>query len=163
MNFVFDIDGTLCFDGKTIDISIVESLNELSKYGNQVIFASARPIRDMIAILPSNFKSGKLIGGNGCFISENAKITTSHLDNSLVKILYNIVQRHKLTYLADGEWDYSYTASTDHPIYKNINKEHAKNLSFSELDRVCKLVLFNPTEDVLEDLRGLPIEITHYK
>ncbi|MDU7269678.1 MAG: HAD hydrolase family protein, partial [Staphylococcus lugdunensis] len=46
MNFVFDIDGTLCFDGQHIDNRIISRLKQLQSYGHQVIFASARPIRD---------------------------------------------------------------------------------------------------------------------
>lgn len=163
MNFVFDIDGTLCFDGKTIDATIVDALDTLAKLGNEIIFASARPIRDLVPILPSHLKGGKLIGGNGCFISENHRITTSHFTPALVNTFYEIIEKHQLTYLADGEWDYAYTGSTEHPIYRNINKETAKNLAFTEMEKICKLVLFNPTDEVLQDLAGYPIEITHYK
>ncbi len=163
MNFVFDIDGTLCFDGKTIDISIIEALNELSKCGHEIIFASARPIRDLVPILPTHFKKGKLVGGNGCFVSEMEKITTNYFSPDLIKVLHDIIERYKLTYLADGEWDYSYTGSTNHPIYKNINHSCAKNQLFTELQKICKLVLFHPSEAVLEELKSLPVSITHYK
>lgn len=43
MNFVFDLDGTLCFNGKSIDKEIIDALQELKFAGHQVIFASARP------------------------------------------------------------------------------------------------------------------------
>ena len=52
MNFVFDIDGTLCFNGKTIDQAIVDALNKLLEHGHTITFASARPIRDLVPVLP---------------------------------------------------------------------------------------------------------------
>lgn len=163
MNFVFDIDGTLCFDGKTIGLSIVEALNELSACGHDVIFASARPIRDLVPVLPLHFKTGKLVGGNGCFISENEKIKANFFTPCLQEQLYTIIKKHQLTYLADGEWDYSFTGSFDHPIYKNINHCSAKNVSINELQKICKLVLFKPTPTIIEELSQLPVCITAYK
>nr|WP_106782001.1 HAD family hydrolase [Lysinibacillus timonensis] len=163
MNFVFDIDGTLCFDGKTIDISIIEALNELSTFGHEIIFASARPIRDLVPVLPPHLKKGKLVGGNGCFISDNEGIKANHFVSELMEQLHIIIQNHQLTYLADGEWDYAFTGSTDHPIYKNINHSTAKNYPIMELQKICKLVLFKPSPTVIEELQQLPVCITSYK
>lgn len=44
MRFVFDIDGTLCFDGRLIDQTIIDTLLQLQHDGHELIFASARPI-----------------------------------------------------------------------------------------------------------------------
>lgn len=163
MNFVFDIDGTLCFDGKTINLSIINALNELAHDGHEIIFASARPIRDLVPVLPQHFKSGKLVGGNGCYISENGKVISNFFEPKLLERLTELMKVHQLTYLADGEWDYSFTGNQDHPIYKNIDQSSAKNLALTELSKVCKLVLFNPTETVLDELNQLPVSITSYK
>lgn len=163
MKFVFDIDGTLCFDGKTIESPIIEALNKLSDVGNEVIFASARPIRDLVPVIPSQFRKGKLIGGNGCFTSENGEIDVTFFSPNLMEQLYDIIQIHQLTYLADSEWDFSYTGSLDHPIYKNIDKSSAKNVAITELKKICKLVLFNPTQQAVSSLKQLPISITTYK
>lgn len=163
MNFVFDIDGTLCFDGKTIDHSIVIALDKLSKEGHDVIFASARPIRDLVPILPEQFKTGKLVGGNGCFISNNEQITANSFTPQLVTQLHTIIEKHQLTYLADGEWDYAFTGSEDHPIYKNINQSSAKNVDITALQKICKLVLFKPTQATIDALSKLPVCVTAYK
>ena len=42
MRFVFDIDGTLCFDGRLIDQTIIDTLLQLQHDGHELIFASAR-------------------------------------------------------------------------------------------------------------------------
>ena len=41
MNFIFDIDGTICFDGCSIDSSIKQRLFKLRQANHNVIFASA--------------------------------------------------------------------------------------------------------------------------
>lgn len=163
IDFVFDIDGTLCFNGKTIDQAIVGALHKLLEDGHSITFASARPIRDLVPVLPERFKAGKLVGGNGCFISNNGQITASSFTPELMDNLHTIINKHKLTYLADGEWDYSFTGSKDHPIYQNINQDSAVNIEISKLQKVCKLVLFNPTDAAVENLRFLPVNITAYK
>lgn len=163
MNFVFDIDGTLCFDGKTINPSIVHALKKLSDAGHEIIFASARPIRDLIPVIPKPFKEAKLVGGNGCFISEKTKVSVHVFSPYLIDQLRLIIQNYQLTYLADGKWDFAYTGDKTHPIYKNIDQSSAKNIPLFELEKVCKLVLFNPPVQVITLLEQLPLSITTYK
>lgn len=163
MHFVFDIDGTLCFDGKTINPSIVHALKKLSDAGHEIIFASARPIRDLIPVIPEPFKEAKLVGGNGCFISEQTQVSANVFSADLIDQLRFIIQTHQLTYLADGKWDFAYTGDKTHPIYKNIDQSSAKNIPLLELDTVCKLVLFNPPQQVITLLEQLPLSITTYK
>ncbi|MFI5571932.1 HAD hydrolase family protein [Streptomyces sp. NPDC051740] len=38
---VFDIDGTLCFDGRTIDRRILAAIETCERAGHQLVFASA--------------------------------------------------------------------------------------------------------------------------
>ena len=163
MNFVFDIDGTLCFNGKTIDPTIVYALNKLLEHGHTITFASARPIRDLVPVLPKQFKTGKLVGGNGCYISNNGQVSAKSFTADLLENLHTIIKNHQLTYLADGEWDYSFTGNEEHPIYQNINQDSAVNIEISKLPKVCKLVLFHPYPKVIEKLHSLPVSVTHYK
>lgn len=163
MNFVFDIDGTLCFNGKTIDSSIIEALHTLSEKGHEIIFASARPIRDLVSVIPHSFRNGKLIGGNGCFTSDRGVISVDFFSPNIMKQLLDMIETYQLTYLADGEWDFSYTGSLEHPIYKNIDQSSAKNVALTELKKVCKLVLFHPPQQVITTLEQLPVAITPYK
>lgn len=163
MNFVFDIDGTLCFDGKTIDQSIIDALTKLSEAGHEMIFASARPIRDLVPVIPALFRKGKLVGGNGCFTSVNGQVSSTFFAPNLRAQLHEIIHTYQLTYLADGEWDYAYTGSLEHPIYKNIDQSTAINRTITDLKEICKLVIFNPTQAVTSLLEQLPVSITAYK
>lgn len=163
MNFVFDIDGTLCFDGKMIHPSIIDALTKLSDAGHEIIFASARPIRDLVSVIPAPFRKGKLVGGNGCFTSVNGQVSSTYFDSDLREQLQKMIHTYQLTYLADGEWDYAFTGSLEHPIYKNINQTSSKNLAITELEKICKLVIFNPAQQVITYLEQLPVLITTYK
>lgn len=163
MHFVFDIDGTLCFDGKTIAPSIVEALQQLTAHGHEVIFASARPIRDLLPVLPTEFKAGKLVGGNGCFVANNGVVTAQSFEQELLLQLHAVIIEHQLTYLADGEWDFAFTGDETHPIYQNIDQTSAQNRSFNALEKICKLVLFKPTDVVLQQLAHMPLTVTPYK
>ena len=163
MNFVFDIDGTLCFDGKTIHPSIIVALTKLSDDGHEVIFASARPIRDLVSVIPAQFIKGKLVGGNGCYTSVNGQVSSTFFDSILREQLHEIIHTYQLTYLADGEWDYAFTGSFEQTNYKNINQTSAKNLAITELEKICKLVIFNPAQQVITQLEQLPVSITTYK
>ena len=51
MKFVFDLDGTLCFDGMTMSKDLQKVLLTASKYGHEIIFATARSYRDCLSIL----------------------------------------------------------------------------------------------------------------
>lgn len=163
MNFVFDIDGTLCFDGKTIDPAITHALNTLKESGHTVIFASARPIRDLVPVLPPQFREGKLIGGNGCFAFDHGVTHIEYLAPTIIEQLNNMVTTYELTYLADSEWDFSYNGSIHHPIYQNINQSTAHNRLLTELEKICKFVIFDPTEEIISQLEQLPVSLINYK
>ncbi|WP_249630629.1 HAD hydrolase family protein [Streptococcus uberis] len=77
---VFDLDGTIVFDGKAIEASLLELLRQLQeKY--HLIFASARPIRDMLPLL-GDFEKSDLIGANGSMYRQNQLI---HLKDYLTQ------------------------------------------------------------------------------
>ena len=71
--FVFDVDGTLSFDGQTIAAEILASIQALVERGHRIIFASARPIRDLMPIIPG-FKHAQLIGANGALVAQNGRV-----------------------------------------------------------------------------------------
>ncbi|PFC38098.1 HAD-IIB family hydrolase [Bacillus cereus] len=163
MNFVFDLDGTLCFDGKSIDTEIIEALQKLKVEGHQVIFASARPIRDLVPVIPKSFHEGPLVGGNGTFTYNYGQIQVTHFEQQILDKLNAFIHQHQLKYLADGQWDYTFTGDIAHPIYRNIDKTNSKNIPLEQLFPVCKLVIFQPNEEVLEALEVSPVTLTHYK
>ncbi|GFO50862.1 hypothetical protein ikelab_01370 [Lactococcus garvieae] len=63
---VFDLDGTIVFNGYEIEANILEKLRQLDEKV-KIIFASARPVRDMLPPL-EDFPDNDLIGGNGSIV-----------------------------------------------------------------------------------------------
>lgn len=163
MNFVFDIDGTICFDGKTIEPSIVQALKDIKAAGHQVIFASARPIRDLLPVLPESFQQEKLIGGNGAYTSNEGMIEVIHFQDCLLTKLISLTDNYQVAYLADSDWDYAFTGDRTHPIYRNICQTSAQNRELKSLHKLCKFVLFQPPKQIIDKLSSLPVNITYYK
>lgn len=146
MVYIFDIDGTLSFNGVEISQRIVNSIQVLIKRGHQVIFASARPIRDMVEIVPVQFNDCIWIGGNGAFVKQSNEIVAQSFDMNLHRSLVDYIENYNLEYMVDSTWDYTYKASTDYPLYNYINHEIAENILINEHQKICKLVIFKPSK-----------------
>ena len=69
MKFVFDLDGTICFKGRPVSDELLKALEELVAQGHEVIFASARPIRDLLPVLHERVHHYPMIGGNGSMVA----------------------------------------------------------------------------------------------
>lgn len=163
MHFVFDIDGTICFNGKSIAVDIEEALDALLAANYKVVFASARPIRDLLPVLPKRYYDVPLIGGNGAFVQAAGRISCISFDAQTQRQLLDCIARYQCRYLADSEWDFSYTGETTHPIYRHLNIEAAANKPLAKLPNLCKLVLFNVSAELLQELAALPVVVTQYK
>lgn len=151
MKFVFDLDGTICFNGQSVSEKILVSLEKLVAQGHEVIFASARPIRDLLPILHERFYEYPMIGGNGSLVSKNGRIIHSHsFTNLQINTIKSIIAEFKATYLIDGEWDYSYTGSQNHPILNNLDPSKlAKMVDLDVHKSIIKVLIL--TSDNMEE------------
>lgn len=152
MIFVFDLDGTICFKGRPITEKIVETIEELHNNGHEIIFASARPIRDMLPVLDKRFHSYTMIGGNGSLISTNGELihSTSFTDMEF-ETIRSLLDKYNSTYLIDGDWDYTYTGPDDHPILNNLDPSSlANNVDLDVHASVVKALVL--TSDNMEEL-----------
>ena len=156
MKFVFDLDGTICFKGQPLSKGITNALEACIENGHEIIFASARPIRDLLPVLPETMRKFSMVGGNGAFVARNGEtVEVTAFAGEIVKEVQNIISAFQLPYLVDGDWDYAYTGSEAHPIYQNLDPlKLAKNVSLHELKDIVKIVLF-PGEQHKEILAEL--------
>lgn len=160
MNFVFDIDGTICFTGKNIEEEICSALDECLDKGHEVIFASARPIRDLLPVLPKRYHHVKMVGGNGAFTFKNGKIEVIYFKQEIVIALKKLIESYQLKYLADSDWDYSFTGEEDHTIFKNLDSHKtAMNKPLEGLNGISKMVIFSPPAEVKQALHKMPVSL----
>ncbi|MFB7613664.1 HAD hydrolase family protein [Kitasatospora sp. NPDC056181] len=163
---VFDIDGTLCFDGRTIDDRILAALGECERAGLHLVFASARPIRDLLPVLDGSFPAATLIGGNGSLTAVYGKVRArAAFDLATVGMLLDAVGRHAGTYLADGPWDYAYTGPDDHPIRNRVDQGNlARHVDIAELPEVVKFLVVGASDmmAMADAGRALGLTVNHH-
>ncbi|MBK3495693.1 HAD family phosphatase [Viridibacillus sp. YIM B01967] len=167
MYFVFDLDGTICFKGQPVTEPILQSLEQLTASGHEVVFASARPIRDLLPVLDKRFHGYKMVGGNGSLICQNGNIKqVAEFSFMILVQLKAILEKYRATYLIDGDWDYAYTGPADHPILNNLNPHNlAEKKPLERLNSIVKvLILTSYNMDALyEELKPLDIIIHLHK
>ncbi|AYM03692.1 HAD family hydrolase [Levilactobacillus yiduensis] len=119
--FVFDVDGTLSFDGQEIAQEVRQALQQLVNHGHRVIFASARPIRDLLPIIPG-FHESQLIGANGALISQNGDVQTiATIPPADLRRLRGVISQANLDYVVDARWNYAARVAATHPLAKRID------------------------------------------
>lgn len=163
MKFVFDLDGTIIFSGKPLSVFMTQALDQLIAGGNEVVFASARPIRDLLPVLPIHMHQYPMVGGNGAFVADEGRIlSTIHFDEQTKKNIIELIEKYKAGYLIDSEWDYAYFGDEHHPIRRNLDPEHrANNRRLEQLNELVKAVILHSEEpeQMLDELRKLPVII----
>ncbi|WP_175615478.1 HAD-IIB family hydrolase [Piscibacillus halophilus] len=167
MKFVFDLDGTICFKGQQVSQHIINALLEITKGGHEVIFASARPIRDMLPVIDQNLHHYKMIGGNGSIISKDGEIIyTEAFSPNLIDDIKKLIEKYNATYLIDGHWDYAYTGPSEHRILHNVDPNKLAHLvNVEELDPVIKILILtsNDFEQLENEISQLEVFVNKHK
>nr|BEK63150.1 Cof-type HAD-IIB family hydrolase [Kitasatospora purpeofusca] len=163
---VFDIDGTLCFDGRTIDRRILAAIDACERAGHRLVFASARPVRDLLPVLDGAFPAATLFGGNGSLVSVDGRVRArAAFDAAGFAALMDAVGHHGASYLADGPWDYACTGPEDHPIRGRVDQGRlARRVDLAELPEVVKFLAVGASDPVAlaEAGRGLGLTVNHH-
>lgn len=158
---IFDLDGTICFDGRTIAEEVLRALRDLSRR-TAVGFASARPIRDMLPLLPSEFHEATLIGGNGSFVRHEGRLTVATIPDRSRSVIDEFIEVRRIGALIDGHWDYAFSGDESHHIFRQLDSGGlARNVPRAELVAYTKVVLFTTGSEVVEALReeGLSVHV----
>lgn len=161
MKYIFDVDGTLSFDGLQIDETVNQALKNLMAAGNEVIFASARPIRDLLPMIP-DFSDHKLIGANGAMISVNQEVQIiSGISTHDFEFLKNLVTEYDLDYIADSSWNYSSKITAPCLIERMIDPNKlARNIDLNEITDSIKTIFVNLNDHLQNHLMELITEKT---
>ncbi len=162
MKLVFDVDGTISFDGQRVDDQIVKAIKTLPIEQSDLIFASARPIRDLLPII-GTFSDADLIGGNGSIISLNVQVqVVKPIENRDFQFLKRAIKANQLDYLIDGKWHYSAHVQQGSPILTQLDPDHlASNVDLDALGQPIKAILLNLTWQQMDLLpKQLKLETT---
>lgn len=166
MKFVFDLDGTICFKGQPVSERLLIAFEKLVTEGHEVIFASARPVRDLLPVLHERFHQYSMIGGNGSMVARRGEfISSTSFDQETLTNIVQLLRNYNVSYLIDSDWDYAYTGTADHPILNNLDPQRrAKNVEFDQLQSVIKILMLTADnmEEVEEQLSKMNVVIhTH--
>ncbi|RKN84470.1 HAD-IIB family hydrolase [Paenibacillus ginsengarvi] len=162
MRAVFDLDGTICFAGKPLSKQVVRVLEAAEANGHELIFASARPIRDLLPVLPAVFQHHALVGGNGAFVAAGGRIiSTIHFDPGVAEAIMALLHKYGVPYMADGEWDYAYTGHPDHPLRRKVDpKGRATCVPIGKLAaELVKVAVLDDSDRLAGELEKLPVVI----
>lgn len=153
MNFVFDIDGTICFDYKNLNKDAIWLLDRLKENGHQIIFASARPIRDLLPVLEEKYYGELLIGANGSMAYQKDRLNKALLfDQDVADRVIEILDKRGSIYTVDSTWDYAYNGSGGHRLMDFVNSgQLAKRKNYRDLPNVMKITVLEDRDmDALE-------------
>lgn len=161
MKIVFDLDGTICFSGKPLTPVMIDALDALAEHGYELVFASARPIRDLLPVLPDHMHHYPMVGGNGAFAAAGGRsIAITPFDQVTTERLLQLLFQYDAEYLLDSSWDYAYTGDDEHPIRRNLDPHgKARNLPYYELTEIVKMVILRCLDGdrLLSELQKLPV------
>ncbi|GHP13367.1 Cof-type HAD-IIB family hydrolase [Lentilactobacillus fungorum] len=161
VKFVFDVDGTISFDGRSIDSKIIEKIQALTTNRQDIIFASARPIRDLLPII-NGFSAGPLIGGNGSIISVNGQVqVVKSISLPDYELLRSIIQSEQLDYLVDGSWNYSARVTSTNAILNQLDQGHlARKVPLVEIKQPIKVILLDLSDQLQASISAILKEQT---
>jgi HAD superfamily hydrolase (TIGR01484 family) len=146
---VFDLDGTLVFDGVQIAPELLPILKRLNTQ-HELIFASARPIRDMLPLL-SDFPDNDLIGGNGSMVRQKGRIEVlARLDETSAQQIIKKIETENLDYVIDYDWDYTAKVTADHAIRQKLDTGHLAENVPCHFEKISKIITFDAPQKVAD-------------
>ncbi|RRD96226.1 HAD family phosphatase [Clostridiales bacterium COT073_COT-073] len=170
MNFIFDLDGTICFDGMTIPEKIYYALQKANIYGHQIIFASARSYRDCLPVIGDYFSGYPVIGLNGALIYHRGELKTADVINySLYLELIRYCKERNIPYFVDDIIDYHSFLGDKISFISRVNIQGiAEEREFHEIDRPVKVVInlenhLSCKEELLQKMAKQPVEILFHE
>nr|WP_280633455.1 HAD family hydrolase [Staphylococcus haemolyticus] len=137
-----------------MDCKITDQLFSLHNIRHKIIFASARPIRDLLPVLPNKFHKFALIGGNGSIISINGRINTLATNQfETFNVIKHVINQYNLNYIVDDEWNYAARVDATNTIYQRLDPQLlAQKLTINEITSPIKTILLNIDEKDFDEV-----------
>ena len=155
MKFVFDLDGTLCFDSMTMSKKLQEVLLTAPKYGHEIIFATARSYRDCLSILEGELKKLTVVGLNGGEVFQDGQLVSQYtIPSHALRAIVSYCDTYNFPYFIDDTFNYAIQNPEQIPFLSKVNPlNKARILPVQELNKPIKAVIpLAEHEDIREDL-----------
>lgn len=166
--YIFDLDGTIITNGKPLHCNLAETIISLADSA-RVIFASARPVRDMLPLLPSALHGCLMIGCNGAMAWQQGEcLFSNRFENQAAEKTLAFLQRHQVPYVLDGHWSFS-TSGVAHPFHNYMRSLTDSEIMESELvgQGVSKILIldgeFRPQIDAFLQENGYVFSLHHHR
>jgi Cof subfamily protein (haloacid dehalogenase superfamily) len=118
--FVFDLDGTIIYDGKPLTPEFEKILLEIKAAGHEVIFATGRSWRDFVPVIPSwCAKEPSVVFGGGLVIKDQEIRRQHFLSEFDLADIVEFLENNHVPYLVDGRSEY-YHPHNEHWLYQDI-------------------------------------------
>ncbi len=120
--FIFDLDGTIIYDGLPLEARFERVLREIEAAGHQIIFATGRSWRDFLPVLPKwcHQRPSVLFGGGLVIRDDTIRFQHFLAENDLTDLVEHL-ETKRIKYLVDGHAAY-YHPPVEHWIYDDIVK-----------------------------------------
>lgn len=118
--FVFDLDGTIVYNGLRLESGFEEVLHEIIHAGHEIYFATGRSYRDYLPMLPRwCHELPAVVFGGGMAIHNSTVVYEKFLQSDKLAQLIKFFEDHHVCYLIDGRTEY-YHSTKDSWILKDI-------------------------------------------
>lgn len=109
--FIFDLDGTIIYDGKKLTPDFANSLRDIVSAGHQIYFATGRSYRDYLPMLPEWCHELPAVTFGGALVTDRGKIIYQKFMDSyeLQEFIYALDRNHA-AYLIDSHHSYFHSA-----------------------------------------------------
>ena len=108
MKFVFDLDGTLCFDGMTMSKDLQKVLLTAPKYGHEIIFTTARSYRDCLSILEGELRKLTVVSLNGGEVFQDERLVSQYrITSYALRTIVSYCDIYNLPYFIDDTFNYA--------------------------------------------------------
>lgn len=106
---IFDIDGTISQAGQPVTRRVADAIVALREHC-QVVFASARPVRDMLPLLPDALHDAVMVGCNGGMAWQRGDfLINEKFDAESADQLLAWLDNAQAAYVMESHWQYGFS------------------------------------------------------
>lgn len=128
---IFDLDGTIIFENAPLSPKLTAAFASLAKSNRVFVFATARSLRGVRAIMPDGLLQHYLILCNGAFACHSQQMIYTHpMQKEVVIAISKLLDRYNMFYVIECGDSY-YHPPTHHPFFDILQKEAREERMYS--------------------------------